>query len=119
MTITILSPAAVNAELATIGIFKDQANVDAAPEPSIRKFEVGTVYSTRSICDHDCIFRWVVVKRTAKSVWLQSVGGPELKPYGDVTRRSITKHYSDNAELVYPSGKYSMCPILTADKKEA
>jgi len=86
-----------------------------------RAFEVGVVYSTRSICDHECIFRWAVKRRTEKSVWLQSVRIAQdgnVEAYGDITRRSIQLDYTGEAELVYPSGRYSMCPTLTADKKE-
>lgn len=80
----------------------------------IRKtFEVGSTYSTRSICDHDTIFRWEVVRRTAKTVTIRSVYANGS--YGDEVRRGIVRNYSDpNLETVYPNGKYSMCPVIDA-----
>lgn len=116
--------AAGHAAAFTTGI-SPVANVAKAPtqkpaaKPEPRRFVVGQVYATRSVCDYDCIFRWYVVKRTDKSVWIRSVrsnGDGSYTPYGGVTRRAISRNYGGDAELIYPSGKYSMCPILTADK---
>jgi hypothetical protein len=77
------------------------------------KFEVGKTYYTRSACDHECIFEWKVVRRTAKSVWLKEEG----KHYRDepVRRRSV-KDWGDGIETVFPDGHYSMCPVLTAER---
>ena len=67
----------------------------------MNKFEVGKQYSTRSICDYDCIFSITVLKRTAKTI---------------TTERGRTKvHVSgDGSEYVMPWGKYSMCPVFVA-----
>jgi len=35
-------------------------------------FVVGKTYTTRSVCDHDCIISATIVKRTAKTVTLVS-----------------------------------------------
>jgi hypothetical protein len=128
----ILTGFAARAEAATVGPIRELANENARPvaplfEPipqpdpapvrRVRAFEIGAVYSTRSICDHNCIFRWKVIRRTDKSIWLQSVR-PDGTAYGGVTRRSVSIGYAGDAEMCYPSGKYSMCPILTADKKD-
>lgn len=32
------------------------------------QFEAGKTYTTRSICDHDCIISLTVIKRTAKTI---------------------------------------------------
>lgn len=77
-------------------------------------FEIGKTYATRSLCDWDCIYRFIVTARSAKSVTIQSVGGPDRKPYGETTRRKLFE--SDGAEWVYPQGQYSMAPIIRANK---
>ena len=70
------------------------------------KFETGKTYATRSNCNWDCIFKYTVVRRTAKCVWLQSYGK-------EITRRTI--RVRDGIELVSPEGSYSMSPVLGAD----
>jgi len=65
----VLTGFAARAEAATVGTFKELANLPTAPTnpypaADIGKFVPGEIYSTRSICDHDCIFRWKVIKRT-------------------------------------------------------
>ena len=78
------------------------------------QFNVGQNYSTRSIGDHDCIFTWQIIRRTASSVWIQEVSRwGELR--GKVERKKVTMW--DGQEIIYPNGKYSMAPILRADDK--
>ena len=74
----------------------------------MKKFEVGKLYSTRSICDHECIWEYVVIARTAKTITLKDT------MTGEVLKRRIIQGLSEwnNCECVYPLGKYSMCPIL-------
>jgi hypothetical protein len=78
-------------------------------------FQPGTVYSTRSICNYDCVFSYRIIRRTDKSVWVCPVRNGE-----DVTdetkRRSIMK-YDGQPERIYPQGQFSMAPSLTADDK--
>ena len=91
------------------------ANANAAPAAPVeaKKFVVGQQYSTRSICNHDCIMTWEIVKRTEKSVWVRSVYNG--KPEGEVSRKSISTRYDDaDCELIYPAGRYSMCPVIDA-----
>lgn len=70
-------------------------------------FEVGQTYSTRSICDYDCIFSFKVIARTAKQVTIES------NTWG-VKKRGI-KIY-DGVETCSPLGTYSMSPTIRADK---
>ena len=70
-------------------------------------FKVGETYFCRSICDYDCIFTFEVTKRTAKSVWIKSA----MK---GVQRRAV--RVWDGIEAIDPLGRYSMSPVLTADK---
>lgn len=74
----------------------------------MKKFEIGKTYSMRSACDHECVWSYKVVDRTAQTITLTD-GKKTLKC-------RIIKVLSEccNAESVYPLGKYSMCPILRA-----
>lgn len=62
----------------------------------MKQFEVGKEYNVRSICNHDCIWTYKVIKRTAKTVTLDN--GEEIK-----TCR-INKETSEyfGCECVYP-----------------
>ena len=70
----------------------------------MKRFKTGTTYSTRSICNHDCIFSFKILRRTAKSVW--------VKVDDETVRRAI--EIWDNKETFYPFGKYSMASIISA-----
>lgn len=72
----------------------------------VAKFEVGKIYTTRSACDHDCIFAFTIVGRTDRTVTVQDRHGSKPK------RRKID--LIDGVEYIYPCGKYSMCPVLRA-----
>jgi hypothetical protein len=72
----------------------------------MKKFEVGNTYSTRSACDHECIFSYTVKKRTAKFLWLENKRGEQK-------RRGIYAH--SGIEYCKPEGTYSMCPVISAD----
>lgn len=71
------------------------------------RFQVGRTYSTRSICDHECIVSVTVTARTAKTV-------TAADPFGKVKtfRPYISDHYK--AECLRPWGSYSMSPIIAA-----
>ncbi|MBQ1796820.1 MAG: hypothetical protein IIZ88_03540 [Prevotella sp.] len=86
-------------------------------EKSIKQFEVGKAYSMRSPGDQDCVWYYLVVNRTSKTVTLRQLDRNK-KPYG------VTAHFRINgqlsgfygAEAVRPLGSYSLCPTLTAEK---
>ena len=73
------------------------------------KFQVGKTYYTRSTCNHDCLFSYTVVKRTPKFITI-------LKDSGETKRRKV--EIWNNAETIYPEGRYSMCPILSANRMQ-
>lgn len=75
----------------------------------MKKFEVGKTYTMRSIGDHDCIWSYTVMARTAQTVTLTD--GKETK------KCRISKQLSEyrGAETVLPLGQYSMCPMLSAE----
>lgn len=77
---------------------------------TIKQFQVGQTYSTRSACDYDCVFSFTVIKRTAKFVTIED-------RHGKVRRCGIKVW--DNVESCFPLGSYSMAPIISAEKTAA
>jgi len=69
------------------------------------KFEIGKTYTTRSVCDHNCIISVTIEKRTDKTVTATVRG--ERKNF------RIKLDYM-GAESFIPWGNYSMSPIITA-----
>ena len=76
----------------------------------IKQFEVGKSYSMRSACDHDCIWTYKVVKRTACTVILKDEYGKKMTCR---INRKLTEF--SKAECVLPLGSFSMNPILRAN----
>ncbi len=78
----------------------------------VAKFIVGQIYSMRSPCDHNCVWSFRVIARTAKRVVLQSTNcmTPEEKT---AHIRLGVKVWNDQ-ETCLPLGRYSMSPILRA-----
>lgn len=74
------------------------------------KFVPGTTYYTRSIGDHNCIWRFTVVRRTASSVWITG----DFDKAGSIERRKVSEY--SGAETFSPFGRYSMSPSICADK---
>lgn len=73
------------------------------------KFEVGKTYLGRSICDSDCVYRMMVLRRTAKTITVSMGEGQKtLRPYS----------YRD-VETVMPNGRYSMALTISADRAAA
>ena len=73
-----------------------------------KQFQVGKTYFDRSICDHDCIFSFTILTRTAKSV--------TINVHGKTVRRGLTSPYN-SIEQFKPFGTYSMCAVISADKE--
>lgn len=73
----------------------------------MKKFKVGCYYVMRSPCDHECIWVYKVISRTAKTVTLCD---------GETTARFRISKASEEfgREAVYPEGHYSLGPVLTA-----
>jgi hypothetical protein len=72
---------------------------------STTQFRVGQTYSTRSICDHECVFSFTVLARTAKTV--------TVNVHGKVVRRGVS--IWNGVEQFAPFGRYSMAAIVGAD----
>lgn len=71
-------------------------------------FETGKTYQATSVCDNNCKWNFKIVRRTAKSVWIEDCHTKEIK-------RCMVK-MSGNEEYIFPFGKYSMSPTLGAEK---
>lgn len=79
---------------------------------TMKQFEIGKTYTMASPCDRNCVWTYTVTKRTAKTITISD--GTETK-----TCRVNTQISEDrNAETIFPVGRYSMCPALSADKEE-
>ena len=76
---------------------------------TVKTFEIGQTYSMRSPCDHNCIWEYTVIARTAQTITIDD--GKNAK-----TCR-ISPKYSEyrGEETIFPLGHYSMNPILGAD----
>lgn len=72
------------------------------------KFNVGQTYSTRSIGDHNCIFSFTILARTAKSV--------TVNVHSKTVRRGLS--IWEGNEQFKPFGTYSMCTIIGADDRD-
>ena len=74
----------------------------------MKTFEIGNTYSMFSPCDQNCVWSYKVIDRTEKTI--------TITDGKDVKKCRISRDYSEynKAETVFPLGKYSMCPILTA-----
>ncbi len=70
----------------------------------MKKFEVNKEYTSRSICDSECIFKIKILSRTNKTVVIYT---------GDKIKR-IKIHVDTNGEYIQPD-KYSMSPIYRAN----
>jgi len=87
------------------------------------KFLSGNIYSCTSTYDSKMKFRYQIVRRTDKSVWLRRVivfrrHSPDMKPLERYTAFGHTKRVKigewDGSECVSPEGRYSMSPIIQA-----
>ena len=73
---------------------------------TMKQFKAGSKYYCRSICDHNCIWYFDILKRTDKSVWVEVDN--------KIVRRSL--RVWGGSEQFNPFGSYSMAPIVTAEK---
>lgn len=69
------------------------------------QFQIGRTYSTRSACDHNCIFAFTIVARTDKTV--------TFTHHGETKKRGLRVY--NGMESFKPFGSYSMAPVICAD----
>jgi hypothetical protein len=74
---------------------------------NLSQFEVGKTYATRSVCDHDTIYSFVILGRTAKQV--------AVTVRGKTVKRGLSVY--EGVEQFKPFGNYSMCAVIGADDK--
>lgn len=84
----------------------DMATTTHHKEPAMNTFQIGTTYTCRSSCNWDTIFAYTVISRTAKFITLTD---------GRETKRVGVK-MSDGVEIAEPEGRYSMSPVIYADR---
>ena len=89
-----------------------KAHEDAASTTA--RFVVGKTYAVSSVYDHNCKWYFTIIARTAKTVTIACDDFPISKG-GKVSRINADYTAHRNAETVFPFGRYSMCPILSAD----
>ena len=73
-------------------------------------FQVGTSYSTTSACDSECVFTWTVTARNGQMLTLEN-------KRGELSRRKVTA--APGGEFCFPSGKFSMAPMIQAQYPDA
>lgn len=75
----------------------------------MRVFEIGKTYTTTRPTNHETVLSYTVVSRTASTIKVQDDNGETLT-------LCVNKALSERrgAETVFPDGRYSMCPVLTA-----
>lgn len=90
---------------------------------TITRFEVGKTYEMRSICDYDCVWFYTILRRTPKTVTMTGIGttGAEEELTCRIRIESIVcaapvEGRVKSVETVMPLGRYSMAPVLSADR---
>ena len=77
----------------------------------MKKFEVGKSYTHGWIGDSELFTTWEVIARTAATITIKHNITNEVKK----CRINSKVSEWENAEVVFPYGKYSMCPTLRAN----
>ncbi len=75
-----------------------------------KTFAIGKTYTGRSVCDHECIFSLTVIGRTAKTIKVD---------LGRRGTKSLKLHDGGDHEFVFPFGRYSMAPVISAEREAA
>lgn len=76
-----------------------------------KQFVPGMTYTTRSLCNYDCIYKMQVIDRTAKTIVVLWDGKEK--------RLRVKRDLHTDTEFVLPAGRYSMCPVIHAEGDEA
>lgn len=76
------------------------------------RFEIGNTYECRSICDYNCVWSYTVIARTESTITIVN------NTTGETQKNRILGFSKQmGVEIVYPLGRYSMCPSLSADRR--
>lgn len=79
----------------------------------MKRFEVGKAYRTRDAYGDKSKLAYTITKRTAKTITFND--GYELQ----TCRVNAQESESCKAETVFPFGRSSLCPVLSADAEDA
>ena len=74
-------------------------------------FKVGVTYYVRATGDWDCVYTFKVVRRTRKTVWLESC-------HSDKPQARRVENWCGGAETCSPLGRHAMSPMLSADSHQ-
>ena len=74
------------------------------------RFKTGETYHMRSVGDHNCVWNYIVARRTDRSIWIVDADRPNEEP----ARRAVKRWGS--VEQCLPLGSFAMAPVLGADK---
>ncbi len=82
------------------------------------RFEIGAEYECRSACNQDCVWRYKVVRRTEQTIVLCEVSNCGTKIGKNFTRRVCKYLFDrDGIERLFPLGRFSMAPMLSAERR--
>lgn len=82
------------------------------------QFKTGATYGVRSICDHNCIFEFIVHRRTEKSIWIEDLSHIRRGIYRcKIKNRDVYGNPKLSEETCSPLGVYSMSPTLVATQR--
>lgn len=70
-------------------------------------FQINQTYACRSVGDYNAVWKFTIAARTAKTI---------TTACGKTLRINARLTAYDGIEKVFPLGRYSFAPILSADK---
>jgi hypothetical protein len=76
-----------------------------------RRFQVGQQYYCRLVTDYDTVLVYWVVSRTERYVTVERADESEPEP------KRLGVRVFEGVELCNPWGRYSMAPVLRADRE--
>lgn len=88
------------------------ATQERGTKMSNTNFQAGATYGFRFINDSSTVHEITIIRRTTKSVWIADPHDATA-----TVRRGIRVH--NGVERIDPHGRYSMAPVLSADREVA
>lgn len=75
----------------------------------MKVFEINKMYLMNWVGDADLKTKYKVIKRTAKTITVQH--------RDEIKNCRVSVSYDGTEETIFPTGKYSMAPVLRASKQ--
>lgn len=86
----------------------------------VAKFEVGSTYTATSPCDQNAVWAFTVVRRTVKFLHIVETAELGSGALDSVDSKCVGIKTNDSGvEFALPLGKFSMAPVITADRPAA